>query len=191
MKNSVGKFLFLLLISSFLIFSCNENFSDRIQLDSGWKYSLENPDLEEVDLYLLNDVDLKNLQNLLPTREGTIYLTKTFILPSQLQKEDVSCYLGRISYSDRTYLNHYLIGSTGYDEDRRYSSGTEPRYYEIPEELLNLCSQQRIFTVKCIYWSSRCCKKCMDFRLFLELPYLSCFRICSSSCRNLLLQSVF
>ena len=137
MKNSVGKFLFLLLVSSFLIFSCNENFSDRIQLDSGWKYSLENPDLEEVELYLLNDVDLKNLQNLLPTREGTIYLTKTFILPSQLQKEDVSCYLGRISYSDRTYLNHYLIGSTGYDEDRRYSSGTEPRYYEIPEELLN------------------------------------------------------
>lgn len=136
MKSSFRKYQFLLLIFSLLLFSCNENHDDRIELDSGWKYSFENPNTEETDFYLLNDVDLKNLHNLLPEREGTIYLTKTFMLPQSLQKQDVSCYLGRISYSDRTYLNHYLIGSTGYDEDRHYSSGTEPRYYEIPEELL-------------------------------------------------------
>lgn len=137
MKKQFRVFQFLLLIFSFFCFSCSEKRDDRVALDSGWYYSLENPNLEEVEFKLLNDVDLKNLQNLLPEREGTVYLTKNFILPQSLQKEDVSCYLGRISYSDRTYLNHYLIGSTGYDEDLRYSSGTEPRYYEIPEELLN------------------------------------------------------
>lgn len=136
MKMKFNKISFLLLIFSFFFFSCNEKKSDRIELDTNWKYSLENPDIYEVELKNLNGFELKNLHNFLPTREGNIYLTRTFMLPPSLQKEDISCYLGRIAYSDRTYLNHYLIGSTGYNESFRYSAGNEPRFYEIPEELL-------------------------------------------------------
>lgn len=130
------------LIPAFLIFfsvllvSCDSKNVIKVELDSGWKYSLKNPDIEEVELKTLSDAELENLQNLIPSKTGIIYLTKSFIMPPSLQKQDVACYLGRISYSDRTYFNHYLIGSTGYDENLKYSSGYEPRFYDIPEELI-------------------------------------------------------
>lgn len=138
MKTSVlNKFLlFLLLFFSAAFVSCSNNSVDKVELDSGWKYSLENPNTEEVSLQYLPDAELENLQNFIPGKSGTIYLTKTFMLPQSLQKKDIACYFGRISYSDRVYLNHYLVGSTGFDEKKKYSSGYEPRFYDIPEELL-------------------------------------------------------
>lgn len=127
---------FLLLILSFFIMSCDMEGDEYIDLSSGWKYSLENPNREEVQLKILPDSKLLHLETLLPAKSGTVYLTKTFLIPYRLQKEDISCYLGHISFSDRTYLNHYLIGSTGITEGLPYSAGTEARFYEIPEELL-------------------------------------------------------
>lgn len=129
-------FIFLILVFCFSFISCDNNSIDKVELDCGWKYSLTNPDIYDSELEPLSDSQLNNLENLLPSKIGNIYLTKQFLLPTKLQKQDIACYLGRISYSDRTYINHYLIGSTGYDENLKYSSGYEPRFYELPEELL-------------------------------------------------------
>lgn len=128
--------------SVFLIFfsicmtSCGERNFDRVELDSGWKYSLTDPKLGDGVLKILPDEQLKHLEDFFSTGEGTVYLVKSFLIPSSLQKEDISCYLGQISCADRTYINHYLIGSTGFLQNTEYSSWNEARFYEIPEELL-------------------------------------------------------
>lgn len=128
--------VFTVFLLSFLLFSCSENEITKIDLSSGWQYSTVNPDRDDCSFKLLPDAALNNLKTLIPEKSGTIYLKKDFIIPLELQKEDISIYLGHIASSDKTYINHYLIGNTTSGESHFFSFFNVPRYYEIPEELL-------------------------------------------------------
>ena len=143
MKFRFRVFISLLLITLFL--SCSSNENVKIDLGSGWQYSTVNPDRDDCNFKLLPDVSLKHLEDLLKdnskqnsfisklipfnsSETKTIWLKKDFIIPLELQKEDISIYLGHIADSDKTYINHYLIGNS--------DNFNVPRFYEIAEELL-------------------------------------------------------
>lgn len=61
--------------------------------------------------------------------DGTAWYRKQFVLPKELQGEDLVLILGKIDDFDQTYLNGKLIGTTNY-HDRL-------RVYHIPPELVN------------------------------------------------------
>lgn len=151
MKFRFRVFISLLLIT--LFFSCSSKENVKIDLGSGWQYSTVNPERDDCNFKLLPDVSLNHLEDLLKdsskqnsfvsklvpftsSESKTIWLKKDFIIPLELQKEDISIYLGHIADSDKTYLNHYLIGSTSSSESHLFSFFNVPRYYEIAEELL-------------------------------------------------------
>lgn len=61
--------------------------------------------------------------------DGTAWYRKQFVLPKELQGEDLVLVLGKIDDFDQTYLNGKLIGTTNY-HDRL-------RVYHIPPDLVN------------------------------------------------------
>lgn len=137
MKFRFRVFIYLLLLSLFS--SCSKKEAVKIDLGSGWQYSTVNPDRDDSSFKLLPDSSLNHLEDLFPKKSifkhdsdfsesKIVWLKKDFIIPLELQKEDISIYLGHIADSDKTYINHYLIGST--------LNFNVPRFYEIAEELL-------------------------------------------------------
>lgn len=145
--------VFISLLFLTLFFSCSSNENVKIDLGSGWQYSTVSPDRDDCNFQLLPDASLNHLETLLTesskqksfisklfsgnsSQPKTIWLKKDFIIPVELQREDISIYLGHIADSDKTYLNHYLIGNTLNSADTCFSYFNVPRFYEIPEELL-------------------------------------------------------
>lgn len=100
------KFSFSLLTLISLIFiSCGSNDeSKRILLNENWEYSLnQNGPFETIPALQLAD-----LTNLIPGGTGFIYLQNKFEIPQNLANENISCFLGRITMADETYLNGIL-----------------------------------------------------------------------------------
>ncbi len=117
--------------------------SDRIDLSTGWEYSLADPFFCEkngipVAYGTLSDGQLGNLEKLVPGEYGSIWLRKTFILPKSFEGKDVAAYLGRITLADRTYLNRTLIGHEGFFPPKPFTAWNTARFYEIPEAILNM-----------------------------------------------------
>jgi len=129
----------LLILSFFVFTSCKNksaNSENTVYLGENWMYTLVNPFANDARFDLLVDDYLYSLHELVPKAEGTIWLKKTFTVPESLVGEDISCYLGRITLADRTYINGQLIGTEGFFPPKVFSAWNTTRFYEIPEALL-------------------------------------------------------
>ena len=104
----------------------------RLYLINGWEYSVD-----ESNFHSLDQKDLQNLQNLLPGGTGVIYLRYVFTLPKELRGKDLSCYLGKVTMADQTFINGSYIGGEGrFGPDNEFSAWNTPRLYPIPSSLL-------------------------------------------------------
>lgn len=108
---------------------------ERISLESGWEYTLDNPfgSEENTSFVPLEDVELKNLEKLVPGEYGSIWIRKRFVLPESLKNQNLACYLGRITLADRTYLNGTMIGHEGLFPPECFSAWNTARFYAIPD----------------------------------------------------------
>lgn len=142
-KRTRTLFIFLTLIS--VIFSsCTKDKSQKISLSENWEYSLS----KEGPFKSIHYSELADLTNLIPGKTGFIYLQNKFYIPSNLQNQDLSCYLGRITMADETYLNGILIGSAGrFGPENEWSAWNTARLYHLPSNALNQ-NQENVLQIK-------------------------------------------
>lgn len=126
----------VLVLCAFTLAGCSQLKDEKVDLSTGWEYSLTDPMEASSSFKPLDDKDLPELHRLLPEQRGTIWLKKTFDLPETLKNEDIACYLGRISIADRTYLNGTLIGNEGFFPPNEFTAWNVPRFYDIPESII-------------------------------------------------------
>lgn len=128
-------FVFLL----FLFVSCSAERKNtaRIPLDDGWNYSLYAPESAECDFEPLPKEKLSSLESLVSEQKGFIWLKKKFVIPVELRKRLLACYLGRIAIADETYFNDILIGSEGLFPPHEFSAWNRVRLYSLPENLIH------------------------------------------------------
>ncbi|MCR5613818.1 SpoIIE family protein phosphatase [Treponema sp.] len=126
----------ILFICALFFVSCKTENETIVDLRSGWKYSLVSPYEDFSNYKLAPDSELIHLGALTKNKSDTIYLSKEFILPLSLQKQDISLFLGHIAWYDKVYLNQYLIGSSYSEPEKQIPLWNKPHFYEIPEELL-------------------------------------------------------
>ena len=128
-----NKILFLSFIFLALFFTSCKSENEKIDLTSGWTYSLS----ESQDFQPLDNSKLSNLETLVPKNYGFIWLKKSFTVPASLKGQNLGVYLGRISIADETYLNGAFIGGEGRFPDKEFSAWNTSRFYTIPNNLLN------------------------------------------------------
>ena len=128
-----NKILFLSFIFLALFFTSCKSENEKIDLTSGWTYSLS----ESQDFQPLDNTKLSNLETLVPKNYGFIWLKKSFTVPVSLKGQNLGVYLGRISIADETYLNGAFIGGEGRFPDKEFSAWNTARFYTIPNNLLN------------------------------------------------------
>lgn len=131
----ISGILFFVLCSLFVSCGRNEK-TDRISLTSGWEYTLEDPKLYNSTYYPLSDSDLGHLENLVPEKYGFIWIRNYFDVPLSLQNKDLSCFLGRVSIADKTYLNNLQIGNGGSFPPNEFSAWNTARFYSIPDAIV-------------------------------------------------------
>ena len=128
-----NKILFLSFIFLALFFTSCKSENEKIDLTSGWTYSLS----ESQDFQPLDNSKLSNLETLVPKNYGFIWLKKSFTVPVSLKGQNLGVYLGRITIADETYLNGAFIGGEGRFPDKEFSAWNTARFYTIPNNLLN------------------------------------------------------
>lgn len=128
-----NKILFLSFIFLALFFTSCKSENEKIDLTSGWTYSLS----ESQDFQPLDNSKLSSLETLVPKNYGFIWLKKSFTVPVSLKGQNLGVYLGRISIADETYLNGAFIGGEGRFPDKEFSAWNTARFYTIPNNLLN------------------------------------------------------
>ena len=129
---------FILIVSLSIFFtSCEKQTQDaKIDLTSGWSYSLE--ENAAADAYTeFDNSKLGNLETLVPDQYGFIWLRKTFTVPEALKNQNLGVYLGRISIADETYVNGAYIGGEGTCPPNEFSAWNTARFYTIPKAILN------------------------------------------------------
>ena len=137
-----NKFIFItLILFSILITSCKaKNPESKIDLTSGWTYAAGKSEIEipAADAFsAFDNSKLANLESLLPTQYGYIWLKKTFELPASLKNQNLGAYLGRIAIADETYINGAFIGGEGSCPPKEFSAWNTARFYTIPQGILN------------------------------------------------------
>ncbi len=142
-KRTRTLFIFLVLVS--VIFSsCSKVKSQKILLNENWEYSLN----QDGPFKSIHYSELADLTNLIPDKTGFIYLQNKFYVPQELQNQDLSCYLGRITMADETYLNGILIGSEGrFGPENEWSAWNTTRFYHLPSNALNQ-NQENVLQIK-------------------------------------------
>lgn len=126
----------LILFSSLLFTSCKQQQNSKIDLTTGWTYSLEENSQNRIYKPFDNTI-LGNLENLVPEQYGYIWLKKVFSVPEDLKNQNLGVYLGRISIADETYVNGAYIGGEGTCPPNEFSAWNTARFYTIPEAILN------------------------------------------------------
>lgn len=119
------------------IFTPEENNFVKIKQ---WKYytSQKKLDISEIPCNEFQDISKFNdLASLVKNREGWVYLRAKFIIPESLKNKDISLFLGRIIWNDRTWLNKKMIGKRGNDPPMATNHWNIPRLYNIPDSILN------------------------------------------------------
>ncbi|WP_294427857.1 SpoIIE family protein phosphatase [uncultured Treponema sp.] len=137
MKKKFFSVLAFLAFALFLFSACSSVGSERIRLDTGWTYSLYDPEFDNSGFKELDDEMLSQLERLLPESQGYIWLKKTFELPQSLKGKLLGCYLGRITIADETFLNGTMIGGEGLFPPHEFSAWNRSRLYSIPEKLIS------------------------------------------------------
>lgn len=131
MKHNLVIALILVSLSTFFFSSCSgpQN-TTRIPLDSQWMWTADN---ENPDSFVpLDKAKMSSLEQLLPSKKGYVWLKHDFFLPATLADKDLSCYLGRITMADRTWLNGIFIGGEGSAEPDSLSEWNKARLYSVP-----------------------------------------------------------
>jgi len=140
--NKIHK-LFMFFYCCMMLLSCStknsflDSGSKKIDLSKGWEYTITSPISNADSFKSLKYEQLSNLEKLVPGEVGTIWLKKKFYIPDELKDKDLSCYLGRITLADKTYLNGALIGKEGSFPPNIFTAWNTARFYEIPESVLN------------------------------------------------------
>src|SRR5574344_2096140 len=111
-----------------------------IKLDSGWQWSLS-ADSGYIDLPA---ADTGRLHTLVPGEKGIIYLRHHFTIPVQLRGKDLSCYLGRITMADVSYINGVEVGNEGRFPPDEFSAWNKARLYHIPADVLRENSENTL-----------------------------------------------
>lgn len=130
-------FLFLLMP----VFSSNT----RIYLDKNWSYATEENSETFIPTDTLNFVFGNPLKK---NYEGYIWLKNTFILPNELQNEDLALYLGVPKIAQETYLNGYFIGSSGFFPPNEFYNGEKPSAYPISKSILHFNETENTLIIK-------------------------------------------
>ena len=135
-KNRCLTVTFMLILISSLFISCKQQNPDaRIDLTSGWTYSLEEK-AEKATFVAFDNTKLGNLEAFVPDQYGYILLKKTFNIPEELKNQNLGVYLGRISIADETYVNGAYIGGEGTCPPNEFSAWNTARFYTIPQTIL-------------------------------------------------------
>ena len=135
-KNRCLTVTFMLILILSLFISCKQQNPDaRIDLTSGWTYSLEEK-AEKATFVAFDNTKLGNLEAFVPDQYGYIFLKKTFNIPEELKNQNLGVYLGRISISDETYVNGAYIGGEGTCPPNEFSAWNTARFYTIPQTIL-------------------------------------------------------
>ena len=143
----------LAILAVFMLSGCALNEpSDTVSLAAGWSYAAvsgdftpsDNSSPAEVHSFVksmhftpLADAELSALETLLPSREGEVWLIKTFTLPASFKETDLSVFLGRIAMADRTWLNGHYIGGEGWFPPDEFSAWNDARLYHVPQDAVN------------------------------------------------------
>ncbi len=133
MKNL--KLLFLLSLTLLSFTACKNDKDTKILLSENWSYTLD--ESGNSGWKSLPMENLTNLPPLLETGVGYVWLKNEVKIPSNLENDDLSIYLGRITMADETYFNGSLIGSGGYFPPKEWSSWNKVRLYNIPTGIIN------------------------------------------------------
>lgn len=147
-KTQPGICIFILLL--LINISCtSQNREPYIQLDSGWHFTvipenLVQNQINEIQTYANNRkhhyILKSNLAKTQPDQKGYILFSNTFYLNdneiSILKDGPPSILLGRVLWTDRTYINGELIGQTGDLHKSTTSNFNITRFYTIPASLL-------------------------------------------------------
>ena len=135
-KNRCLTVTFMLILILSLFISCKQQNPDaRIDLTSGWTYSLEEK-AEKATFVAFDNTKLGNLEAFVPDQYGYIFLKKTFNIPEELKNQNLGVYLGRISIADETYVNGAYIGGEGTCPPNEFSAWNTARFYTIPQTIL-------------------------------------------------------
>ncbi|MCR5218725.1 SpoIIE family protein phosphatase [Treponema sp.] len=135
------KFLLALSLAFSLFVSCTNYEEMRIDLSTGWEYSIDGASYKAIP-----DQQLSKLEDLVPHKIGFIWLRHSFTVPPQLNSEDLGVYLGRITMADETRVNGLFIGTTGKFRPAEFSAWNIPRYYAISKKLIN--PENNFITIK-------------------------------------------
>ena len=152
MKSSFSKIrcltvTFMLIFISSLFISCKQQTNvSRIDLTSGWTYTLKE-NAGKDDFVSFDNALLGNLETLVPEQYGFIWLKKTFEIPEGLKNQNLGVYLGRISIADETYVNGVYIGGEGSCPPGESSAWNTARFYTIPQSILESGSNEILIKI--------------------------------------------
>lgn len=143
----MNKKCFFLTFSIFLILlfvSCNKD-SNRLYL-TDFEYSITG---QQGDFLPLEDNSfLPKISQLLPYKHGYLWLKSSFIIPENLENEDLSVFLGIIKIADKCYINGKYLGTFGSFPPNTFSSGEVASTYVLPREFLNFGGQENILEIQ-------------------------------------------
>ena len=128
--------LVFLFFHSFQFFTFAQDFlnNQAQELKNGWLWAFVNDEKEFSPIDTAFFSDLTSLFS--GKKTGKIFLKNEFYLDNNLKNENISLYLGKINFSDITYLNGKQIGSTGNFPPNEFSTWNISRFYQIPENLI-------------------------------------------------------
>lgn len=136
-------FIALTLLLTILISACKSDILFREKENyihlTRWEYAVSEDELPILQIEELDFRPLRNprkLSRLLPRGEGFVYLRHRFNSSQIPSDEKLGLFLGRIIWSDKTYLNRSLIGETGSFPPEPRNLWNITRLYSIPTMLL-------------------------------------------------------
>ncbi|MBN2618423.1 MAG: SpoIIE family protein phosphatase [Spirochaetales bacterium] len=134
------RFLIPLLLLLFLLLSCDKNSLNANKLPNNWEYMVgsEKDTIFSLDKTQFTELEsLSHLENLLPGKEGYIWVRNSFTIPKNLVSTNIAILLGRITMADKTYLNNEFIGSGGEFPPEFFSNWNEFRFFPLPKSAIN------------------------------------------------------
>lgn len=141
--NRLFKSIAVVVISGLVLFasSCTNRYvnkDDKVSLEKGWEYGFANPfEYPDAPFTPLSETQMLNLQELLKTQQGYVWLKQSFQLPENLKSKKLACYLGRVTLADETFLNGTYIGGKGHFPPNETTAWNTTRFYPVPDPVLN------------------------------------------------------
>ena len=107
--------------------------NSRLPLTEGWSYSFTG---DANSFISLPSEKLKNLEDLIPEGQETIFLRLEFDMLPEWGDAPLGAYMGRIAMADKTYLNGVFIGGEGLFKKDTFSQWNKVRLYPLNADLI-------------------------------------------------------